>query len=417
MRKSVLVLIVSVWVAFLMHSALRQSEAQLREAVTSLPGAALPGLNAAQIAAFVEGLEDVKEVETIEDGLGPVFNGRSCAECHAHPVIGGASPDDDQTVVVRIARRGEEGYDAMSSLGGSVLQRRSIRELDPNCPIVGEQAPPEATFVSRRMTPPLFGLGLVEAIPDRTLLLRHDPTDRDGDGISGVVNRVLNPETKREEIGRFGWKAHGPTLHLFAGDAYLNEMGITSPAFPEENYPQGQPIVEGWDVFPEVDGRLEDDGEGVDNFVNFMRFLAPLAPVAPSARGGPGATAATVTRGAGIFQAIGCASCHVPTLMTGDNALAVLSRKPAHLYSDLLIHDMGPALADGIELGVASGSEWRTAPLWGLSRRKFLLHDGRARAIPDAIVTHGGEATGARDHYLLLSRGDRAALLAFLGSL
>jgi CxxC motif-containing protein (DUF1111 family) len=237
-----------------------------------------------------------------------------------------------------------------------------------------------------------------------------DPADRDRDGISGTPNRVYNPETGREEISRFGWKAHVPTLRLFAGDAYLNEMGITNPTFPQENLPQGQPIPAGWDAFIETPEKLEDDGEGVDNFTNFMRLLAPL----PSGSLSRGPLAA---RGARIFREIGCASCHIPMLPTGDHEVGVLRRQPVHLYSDLLLHDMGPALADGLEMGLASGSEWRTAPLWGLSRRKFLLHDGRALTIEDAIAPHGGEALAARNRYLRLRRGERTALLAFLGTL
>jgi CxxC motif-containing protein (DUF1111 family) len=266
----------------------------------------------------------------------------------------------------------------------------------------------------------------LEAIPAETILQRADPDDRDRDGISGVANHAFNPESRREEIGRFGWKAHGPTLRLFAGDAYLNEMGITSPTFPEENRPQGQPIPYEWDARPEVDGHLEDDGEGVDNFVHFMQFLAPLSPVSVPSRdtSGPGRspffrgpTVLTVAQGAALFREIGCASCHVPALTTGDHAVAALRRQPVPLYSDLLLHDMGPALADGIEAGVASGSEWRTTPLWGLSRKRFLLHDGRARTIPDAIVLHGGEATAARNRFLRLSQRERSVLLAFLGTL
>jgi CxxC motif-containing protein (DUF1111 family) len=378
---------------------------------TALLGGPLPRLTAAEQAAFHVGVEEFEEVETFEEGLGPAFNGKGCADCHSHPVLGGSSPNLEETVVVRIGRRVNGAFDPMIEYGGPVLQRRSLRESYPNCPVLPEQVPPEATFVSRRVTPPVFGAGLIEAIPDAAILQRIDPGDRDNDGITGAVNRVYNPESKQEEIGRFGWKAHVPTLHLFSGDAYLNEMGITNPTFASENLPQGQAIPAEWDLIPEAPDKLEDDGEGVDGFTDFMRFLAPAAPTITSQNG------AARWLGAVTFARIGCAGCHAPRMVTGDHAVAALRGQSVDLYSDLLLHDMGPGLADGIEAGIASGSEWRTTPLWGLSKRLFLLHDGRARTVTDAIVSHGGEADGSRQRFLRLPDSQRRTLLAFLASL
>ena len=314
-------------------------------------GGPLPGLTPKQSTAFQEGLEEFTEVETVEEGLGPVFNGKSCGECHAFPVVGGSSPELQVAREVRIGRLLGGAFDPLAEQGGMLLQRRSVRGDVLSCP-VGETVPAAATQVSLRITTPVFGAGLIEAASNTQILRLADPDDRDHDGISGKVNRVFNPESRRFEIGRFGWKAHVPTLHLFSGDAYLNEMGITNPAFPQENLPQGQSIPRGCDGVPE----LEDDGEGVVGFTNFMQFLAP-APRRPITK--------QAALGKRSFEQIGCASCHVPTLMTGAHPVRALRFKPVNLFSDLLLHDMGPDLADGIEMGSAKGNEWRTAPLWG----------------------------------------------------
>src|SRR5207249_4032470 len=200
------------------------------------------------------------------------------------------------------------------------------------------------------LSTPLFGAGLIEAIPEATILQNADP----GDGISGRPNRVSNPDTgQTDALGRFGWKAQVATLHQFAGDAYLNEMGITNPSFPHENLPQGQPIPPGCDTVADP----EDNGDGVIAFENFMKFLAPAPP-----------RTGTVTVPQ-VFSDLGCAKCHVPTMMTGPNPVAALSNQPVNLFSDLLLHAMGAGLADGIEQGSAKGDEFRTAPLWGLSHR------------------------------------------------
>ena len=297
----------------------------------------------------------------------------------------------------------------MTNWGGPVLQRQSIHEELPDCSVQPEVVPAEATLVSLRATTPLFGAGLIEAITEANILARADPDDRNGDGISGRTNFVFNPETGHNEIGRFGWKAHISTLHHFAGDAYLNEMGITSPSFPQENLPQGQPIPDGCDLIPETNGQVEDaDGKDVAAFTDYMRFLAPPAPRALNTR---------TSHGAKTFMAIGCANCHVPTLFTGDNPVAALRFKRVNLYSDLLLHNMGPDLEDGMEMGSAKGDEWRTTPLWGLSNRLFFLHDGRTSNLEEAILAHGGEAERAHDRYLRLKPFERRALIRFLKSL
>jgi CxxC motif-containing protein (DUF1111 family) len=327
--------------------------------------------------------------------LGPVFNGKSCAECHAVPSTGGSEPNQGVARETRISRIFNGRFDPLDGSvsvdrGGQLLQQRAIK----GCQLKGEVVPPEATIVSIRLSQQLFGAGLIEAIPDSTIL---------GNGSNGGrANFVLNPDTGATELGRFGWKAQVATLHQFAGDAYLNEMGITNPTFRQENRPQGQTIPPGCDTVADPD----DDGSGVTAFTNFMRFLAPAprGPITPQ-----------VQRGEQVFSQIGCASCHVPTMMTGPNSVAALSNKPVNLFSDLLLHDIGTG--DGIEQEQAKGNDFRTAPLWGLSRRDRFMHDGRSNNIQDAILRHSAEAQNAHNGFVGLPQSDHDALLAFLDSL
>lgn len=370
-------------------------------------GDPLPGLTVAELASFNEGRGVFLEEEGFADGLGPVFNGKSCGECHLQGGVGGAGFDLLISRVTRIGGMRNGVYSDLVDLGGPVLERRSIKELIPECPINPEMVPANAEFVSRRISTPLFGLGLVEAIPNPHILRNADPFDRDNDGISGRANWVMNPETGQTEIGRFGWKNQVSSLHVFAADAYQNEMGITSPLFPTENLPQGQPFDAIWDPVPDPE-EAEGDPDDIDLFADFMRFLAP--PVRKS-------QSLAVIRGELIFAAINCGDCHVPALTTGAHSVAALANKQVRLYSDLLLHDMGPAFDDGVRQSVAKGGEWRTAPLWGISVRQLFLHDGRADTIDAAIQMHGGEATRARQIYVRLPAARRADVLAFLNSL
>ena len=248
----------------------RRIESQSRE---SLPNP-LPGLTVAQLTDFNDGLEEFEEVDTIEEGLGPVFNGKSCAECHAVPSTGGSEPNVGVARETRISRLFKGRFDPLDGSvsvdkGGQLLQQRAISVS--GCTVRGEVVPREATLVSSRNSTPLFGAGLIEAIPESTILgnLRN----------GGRPNYVANPDTGTTGLGRFGWKAQVATVHQFAGDAYLNELGITNPSFPHENTPQGQPIPAGCDTV----GDPEDDGSNVTAFTDFMRFLAPLprGPITP----------------------------------------------------------------------------------------------------------------------------------------
>jgi CxxC motif-containing protein (DUF1111 family) len=364
-------------------------------------GSPLPGLTAEQLLAFEAGKADFMEVHGIEQGLGPVFNGQSCAECHIQAAVGGGGDEVQRTSVWRFGKLVLAKFDPMDSVGGSLVQKRSINELDPSCTIPGESIPLAATIRARRVTTPLFGAGLIEALPASAILARDDPDDADLDGISGRAHALWNPDTQRVEIGRFGWKAQHSSLHAFSGEAYLNEMGITSPGFPMENLPQGKPIPTQWSKWPVLD----DDGAGVANVTAYMRFLAQP----------PRGVATTQTnQGQQLFQSIGCASCHTPTMRTAsDHPVAALRARTISLYSDLLLHDMG-TLADRVVQGNAHGAEFRTPPLWGVGLRTYWLHDGRATNLHAAINLHDGEAADSRAKFKLLTSAQQAAIVAFL---
>ena len=390
------ILSLAAWQGFAQQNSLPQQ-------TSSVLGQSFPDLTTAQKEQFELGLKSFSKTEIRTDGLGPVFNGTACAECHKAGAIGGAGIDLTTARVTRIGGIRNGKYSDLAELGGPVLQARSLKEFDTSCPIEGEVVPREADFVSRRITTPLFGAGLIEAIPDATLIAASKR--RDEDGVKGEVNWVYNPETRLNEIGKFGWKAQHSSLRLFAGDAYLNEMGITSASFPFENLPQGRRIPAGWDSVADP----EDQDGDVDTFSAFMRYLAPPGqrlPITPQ-----------VQQGESLFKSIRCSSCHTPEMKTGKNEVAALSEKTVRLFSDLLLHHMGSGLADGIQQSLAQGDQFKTPALWGVSRRSFFLHDGRAKSLEEAVVSHDGEAFPAKQRYLRLRPNERDAIQAFLKSL
>ena len=361
-------------------------------------GDALPGLTAEELDLFTAGKEEFLNVETPESGLGPIFNNVSCVSCHSAPVAGGTS----LIFVTRFGRTVNGIFDPLESLGGSLLQDHAI---DPACQ---EVIPPEANTIAHRQTPPLFGLGLIEAIPDhaiKSLALRPAV-----DGITGHAAIITEVTTGAERVGRLGMKCQHATILGFSGDAYLNEMGITNRFFPHENAPNGNAALlalfdttlDPEDVADPVTNRSD-----IDTVADFQRLLAPPSPLPPSR----GALA-----GQRVFADIGCAHCHVPQLMTGPSTVAALNHKPVNLYSDLLLHDMG-ALGDGIAQSAATAKEMRTTPLWGLRHSAPYLHDGRALTIDAAIRGHDGQGKASRDRYARLRPEDSRALLEFLGSL
>lgn len=359
-----------------------------------------PSLN----ASFARGDEQFERIFTVADGLGPTFNQPSCETCH--PGDGRGRPEFNLT-------RFSIGGDLVPALGGPQLQDRAIPGTDP------ETLPPGAE-TSVRMGPPVFGMGLIEAIPVETLQALEDTDDADGDGISGRINWVeaadFVPPVEigagpGPVVGRFGRKANVSSLLEQVVNAYQQDMGITSDYLPVEPlHPQTGTVPIGDAVAdPEV------PATEVNDVVMYVRLLSPPAR---------GEITEEVRRGDTLFGQIGCASCHVPTLKTGPHPIPALNRVDAHLYSDLLLHDMGPGLADNRPDWGADGREWRTAPLWGLrlapdalGGTATYLHDGRATTLGQAIDAHGGEAADSRSAYSGLSEGDRAAVIAFLESL
>ena len=365
------------------------------------PGDPLPGVTSEEFEAFRLGLEDFLEVETAEEGLGPAYNGTSCAECHSVPAIGGVAP---VTTVRAGIRRSDGSFVDLDPTRGSLFQLFSI-------PTHGCQSviPPEANVIERRVPIPLFGAGLVEAIPDATLLALEDPLDLDGDGVSGRAARVIDLASGDERIGRFGWKSQVATLLVFGADAYRNEMGITNDLFPDElTFRLSDEQLRACDPIPEPEDipELGTGLRGIDNFEAFMKFLAPppRGPMTPAVLGGRE-----------VFDAVGCGACHVPTLMTGSNANPLFDRTRVSLFSDLLLHDIGTG--DGIRQGAGEPEEMRTPALWGLRQRRPLMHDGTAATVRDALLQHDGEARPTMDRLAALPESAVTALLAFLDSL
>jgi CxxC motif-containing protein (DUF1111 family) len=361
-------------------------------------GAPLTGLSLEELAAFNAGREEFTNVETPEEGLGPIFNGRSCVQCHNTPAPGGASP----VTVTRFGRAVDGVFDPLESKGGSLLQRFAID------PAALEVIPQEANTIAQRESTPLFGLGLIEAIPDAAILAnaaRAKP-----DGIRGRAAMIVDVASGERRVGRFGWKAQQATLLTFAGDAYRNEMGITNRFFPTENAPNGnQALLAAFDANADPEDAVDPEtGRGdVDALADFMRLLAPPTRLAPTASARAGET---------LFAQIGCATCHVPTMTTGRHRVAALSEKSVGLYSDLLLHDMG-ALNDGIGQADARPNEMKTPPLWGLRVSAPYLHDGRAATVDQAIRAHDGESRRVRERYVGLTPAQRQQILDFLNGI
>jgi CxxC motif-containing protein (DUF1111 family) len=269
--------------------------------------------------------------------------------------------------------------------------------------------PADVNIVARRTPIPVFGAGLVEAISDDTLLALEDPSDRDRNGVIGRAAVVTDVATGERRVGRFGWKAQQASLLAFAADAYRNEMGITNDLFPKEfAFGMTEEQIKRCDLRPDPEDVRNPltRRRGIDNFEAFMRFLAPVSR---------GPVDETVRDGERVFNAIGCAACHVPALMTGPNANPVFHRKSVPLFSDLLLHDVGTG--DGIQQGAARPDEMRTPALWGLRHRRPFLHDGSAFTVEDAILRHQREGELARRGFLQLPSDDRQRLLTFLRSL
>lgn len=385
----------------------------------------------------------------VREGLGPQFNASSCQSCHFKDGRGRpprdarrpTPPEGDRSGPPRLLRLGLVAPDrrlAPEPTYGVQLQDRALSPAMPDGDFEiavqarAERYPDDTPFVleapvvtvrglrrgplhpearmSVRLPPSLIGLGLLEAIPDEVIVALADPEDADGDGISGRPNRVRDPRTGAVVLGRFGWKASQPSLWAQNATALREDLGVTTPVFPAASCPEGDAgcaAVAG--------ATVELDATDLERLTRYTRLLGPPAR---------GASDAEVARGEVVFASTGCAACHRPRFETGDvGDLPELAHQTVEPYSDLLLHDMGARLSDGLPEGEASGQEWRTAPLWGLGRLRVvsgevrLLHDGRARTPEQAILWHGGEAQAARDRFVRSSRRDRAALLRFLDAL
>jgi len=362
----------------------------------------LPGLGNGELGDFQAGHTQFRKAFSIAQGLGPIFNNVSCASCHS-----GDGRGRPENILTRFSR----GTDLAMDVGGPQIQSRAIPGAEP-------ERLPAGADVSYRMPPPVFGVGLIEAITDSSILAHEDPSDANADGISGRANMVTPapyvPATEPgggagPRVGRFGRKAQVSSLLQQTVEAYHQDIGMTSSYRPTEN---SNPLAAHPASDPAQDPELSD--REVEVVMQYMRMLAPPEP---------GAASASRTRGATLFSSTQCSRCHVPTLHTGTHEIETLANRDVTLYSDLLLHDLGDALADNRPDGSADGREWRTAPLWGLrvareflNGQLFLLHDGRARSVDQAIRLHGGEATAAHDAYLAMPASDQAALVDFVES-
>jgi CxxC motif-containing protein (DUF1111 family) len=367
-------------------------------------------------AEFLESLKRFGEKETISDGVGPVYNAVSCADCHENPVIGGNSQ------VFELRAGHAVGGTFVPHPGGSLIQERAINAAIQERVLDGNEVR------GLRSSTSLLGLGFVEAIADQTLrdIAARQPSQSFG-LISGLALEVdISEDPGRRRVGRFGWKGQQASLLSFAGDEYVNNVGITTPMHPIENTSNGTSIA-AFDNVPAGNPNAPDDGDSDDleMFALFMRStMAPPRDMALAAT--PAAQA-----GAAIFNQIGCGICHIPSMTTappgtflnlnvfGRESLVVsdaLGDKIIHPYSDFLLHDIGTG--DGIVQGPPqTRNEFRTMPLWGLRTRSRFMHDGLSLTMNEAILRHAGEATLTTILFQLVSATQRSNLLTFLRSL
>lgn len=367
------------------------------------------GLTPAQNAQFLAGdIAFNNEIFNAKTGLGPFFVATSCGSCHA-----GDGKGHPFTTLVRYGQYDNQGniYDGN---GGPQLQNRSLPGFSP------EEIPHGASF--SKFTPPAnTGLGFLAAITDEQIIANADPEDLDGDGISGVPNYLSPPSyfqpmwfhknINGKYIGRFGKKAAAIDLLIQTVNAYNEDMGITS------EYRMNEPsIYNGTVEMPDNVPDPEISASTIKNVVFYLRTLK--APIQRNAN------SPEVVAGKNLFMQVSCGKCHKPEFTTPKSDVEALSNKTFYPYTDLLLHDMGSQLDDGYTEGTAKTSEWRTPALWGLGLSKksqggqyFLMHDGRAKSIDEAIQMHGGEAENSKNQYNSLSPAERAAVIKFLESL
>ncbi len=449
-------------------NAAQPTDPGLRRAATDNgPPLPLAGLGGDELAYFTDGLARFTAVEMVSggdsalgtgNGLGPRFNSNQCASCHSQPNIGGSSPPQNPLVDVAIANGATNSVPWFNAPNGPVREARFVTSngvrdggvhdlfvvtgrLDAGAcnltqpvftpagdPVSGQGGNRNIVF---RIPTPIFGAGLIEAIPDSAILanMQANAAAKSQMGVHGHANAILGGNTNLSAndgtITRFGWKGQNKSLLMFAGEAYNVEMGVSNQLFPQER--DETPACRTYKSTPEDTNNMPATTIGtatavlsdIEAFSNFMRMLAPPAP-AP-------ATTSTVN-GRAQFVSVGCALCHTPSFTTGTaiasgsgrNPSAALSGQSVNLFSDLLIHHMGSGLADGVSQGAAGPDEFRTAPLWGLGQRAFFLHDGRTSNLLVAIRDHsspGSEATGVVQRFGNLTSAQQQDLLNFLRSL
>jgi CxxC motif-containing protein (DUF1111 family) len=372
-------------------------------------------------------------------GLGPVFNNVSCISCHHNDGKGTPTAGlSTSSLLFRISIPGTDAHGGPMAVGGYGLQlqdqalfgttpevQMNISYTDtvvsyPDGAVVTLRKPsylinsyytalPAGCLISPRLAPPVFGVGLLENIPEQTIKSFIDAGDQNGDGITGKANYVYNPFTQKTELGRFGLKANTSSILVQVAAAYQQDIGITSYVFPQESS-FGQPQA----------SNLADDPELPDSILNATSFYVKTLAV-PARRN---TTDGTVKGGEKLFTQVNCSGCHRPVIQTGvDLTLSQISNQRIQPFTDLLLHDMGDGLADNRPDFLATGKEWRTAPLWGIglfektNGTPYYLHDGRARSIEEAILWHSGEAQKAKQQFMQLSSADRSKLLMFIRSL
>jgi CxxC motif-containing protein (DUF1111 family) len=418
-------------------------------------GDPLPGLTPDESAFFEAGLEEFVEIETVPEGVGPRFNSNQCSSCHSQPGVGGTSPAENPLIKVAtlegarnivpwfIVQNGpirearfKTNSDGTPNGGVRALFTISGRRDAGSCsieqpnflpagnPQTGQGGNPNIIF---RIPTPVFGAGLIEAIPDQAIIANMTGRAQQNQllGIRGRPNSIISGTTNQSgndgTITRFGWKSQNKSLLIFSGEAYNVEMGVTNQLFPQE---RDETVGCAVNSTPEDHAHFSaksntDVLSAAEKFAIFMRLLAPPTPAPDSP---------STIRGRALFNSTGCASCHTPSFTTGPmissgsstQPSAALSGKPVNLYSDLLIHHMGEGLSDGITQGGAGPDEFRSAPLWGVGQRIFFLHDGRTTNLVDAIEIHrskGSEANNVVEQFNNLSAQEEQDIINFLRSL
>jgi CxxC motif-containing protein (DUF1111 family) len=427
-------------------------------------GTPLKGLTADETAFFQDGQARFADIEVVtkgsNNGLGPRFNSNQCLSCHSQPDFGGSSPAQNPLIAVATLNGAKNTVPWFITQNGPVREARfkksngvsdgSVHDLfvitgrtdAPGCniaqpdflpagtPLTGKGGNPNIIF---RIPTPVFGAGLIEAIPDSAILanMHSNTSEKSAMGISGHANAHLSGNVNRSAndgtITRFGWKAQNKSLLMFASEAYNVEMGVTNELFPQERDETPGCLFNATPEdtlnFTPAPATTGNSNTGVisdiEAFANFMRMLAPPtpAPATPSSE-----------KGRATFARIGCVHCHTPSLTTGakiasgssTSPSAALSNQTANLYSDLIVHHMGKGLADGITQGGAGPDEFRTAPLWGVGQRVFFLHDGRTTNLVEAIGDHrsrGSEANKVIEHFNRLTTQEQQEVVDFLRSL